>query len=76
MGIFVASHVSLSFNFLTVNSVIKKQNAQRVQVKSGKTIPMYCVTGILQHTVNPERSENSVVKGVMSPMQVRQKNVF
>lgn len=33
---------------------------------------MYYVAGILQHTVNPERSENSVVKGVMSPFLEQQ----
>lgn len=67
---FVTSHPSLSFNFLTVSSVIKKQRAQRVQMKSGKTIHMCYAAGILQHTVNPEGSDNSVAKGIMSPIKV------
>lgn len=67
---FVTSHPSLSFNFLTVSSVIKKQRAQRVQMKSGKTIHMCYAAGILQHTVNPEGSDNSVRKGIMSPIKV------
>lgn len=63
---FVTSHPSLSFDFLTVRSVIKKQRAQRVQMKSGKTIHMCYTAG----TVNPEGSDNSVVKGILSPMKV------
>lgn len=47
--------------------------AQKAKIKTVKTIPMSYASGVLQPTVDPEKSGSSGEKVVMSPVKVRQK---